>query len=109
MDSLWYNLPGELRNCVYKWCLLLEEDKIQSVCHFPHGFRQCRSKHNDTAYGNFPSSYWGFTQVSRRIRAEFTPWLLKQRRVKTPLATLNEYVEVFHPTQPGTENRMGWV
>ncbi|KAJ4983473.1 hypothetical protein SVAN01_11036 [Stagonosporopsis vannaccii] len=109
MKSLWYSLPGELRNRIYEWCLLHENYAIRHVRHFPRGFRCCRSKRKGTACSNFPSSYWGFTQVNRQIRAEFTPWLLKRRRVKTPLATLNAYVEVFHPKLPDVGDRIGWI
>jgi hypothetical protein len=36
------------------------------------------------------------------------PWLLTKRRVRTPLATLNNYIDTFHCPEAGDRNS-GWV
>jgi hypothetical protein len=104
----WSSLPAELRNTVYEYCMANEEEKILNVVHYPNGVPR-RSVRGISASTNFAHSYWGFTQTCRRIRNEFTWWLLEKRNVRTPLATLNDYVETFHRPHPKTGKRMGRI
>ncbi|KZM18887.1 hypothetical protein ST47_g289 [Ascochyta rabiei] len=103
----WSDLPRELRDLIYGYCLLYEGIQVHNVRHFPHGFR--RSGRNDGAGANFSKSFWSFTQANRQVRAEFTPCLRKLRRVSTPLATLNAYVGIFNPVDKQTGARTGWI
>jgi hypothetical protein len=102
----WSELPGELRNCIYEHCLALEAKSSHCITH--HSSDDKLSRNSGTA-PNFSSSFWSLTQVNRRTRAEFTPWLLKTRRVKTPLVTINKYVDVFHPVNKQSNTRTGWI
>jgi hypothetical protein len=98
-------LPGEVRNLLYVWCVLFEASKVRTIRYNSPPLRRSRR------YGksNFQGSLWSFTQTNRQIRGELLPWLLKDRRVRTPLATINDYIEVFHPVDPATGCRTGWV
>lgn len=41
-----------------------------------------------------------------QVRKELTPWLRSKRSVRTPLATLNDYVDIFHPRDPVTSKHV---
>jgi hypothetical protein len=94
----WKQLPAEMRNMIYEYCIANEEEKVMNVTHYPHGIPR-RSDRGASNTANFAHSYWGFTQTCQAVRAELTPWLLWKRNARTPLATLNDYVNTFH--RPG--------
>jgi hypothetical protein len=106
-NAPWSELPGEIRNSIYEYAIANEEDKILNVRHYPDGVprRSVRGISSDT---NFAHSDWGLTQACKQTRAEFTPWLLKKRQVRTALATLNKYVDTFHRLND-EGRRIGWV
>lgn len=104
----WTKLPAEIRNMIYEYCIANEEEKVMNVTHYPHGIPR-RSGRGVSNTANFAHSYWGFTQTCRDIRAELTPWLLQKRNVRTPLATLNNYVDTFHRPDPIDGKRVGNV
>jgi hypothetical protein len=104
--ATWSELPGELRNCIYEHCLALEAKSSYYIIQRTSDDKLSR---NSGPAPNFSSSFWSLTQVNRQTRAEFTPWLLGTRRVETPLATLNEYVDVFHPVDEQSGTRTGWI
>ncbi|CAO2650213.1 Nn.00g015050.m01.CDS01 [Neocucurbitaria sp. VM-36] len=104
----WSELPGEIRNKIYEYAMSNEEEKMLNVIHYPNGIPRRSVRGGITSPTNFAHSYWGFTQTCQKIRNEFTPWLLNKRRVRTLLATLNDYIETFH--RPGDdEKRAGWI
>jgi hypothetical protein len=103
----WSELPGEIRELIYLSCLSIEGNQVHNIRHYPQGFR--RSKRNAGSGTNFSQSYWSFTQTNRQIRAEFTPWLRNQRRISTPLATVNSYIDLFNPIDEKTGTRTGWI
>ncbi|KAH3914766.1 hypothetical protein HBH56_079460 [Parastagonospora nodorum] len=94
----WKQLPAEMRNMIYEYCIANEEEKVMNVTHYPQGIPR-RSGRGASNTASFAHSYWGFTQTCQAIRAELIPWLLQKRNVRTPLATLNDYVNTFH--RPG--------
>jgi hypothetical protein len=104
----WSSIPGELRNKIYEYCKSNEEEKVLNVHHYPNGVPR-RSFRGVTQTTNFSYSYWGFTQTCRQVREEFVPWLLEKRKVRTPLATLNDYVDTFPRPDPVSGKRIGWV
>jgi len=104
----WKQLPAEMRNTIYEYCIANEEEKIVNVTHYPHGIPR-RSSRGASNTVNFAHSYWGFTQTCQDVRAELTPWLLQKRNVRTPLATLNDYVNVFHRPDPVNGKLIGKV
>ncbi|KAF1849022.1 uncharacterized protein K460DRAFT_404273 [Cucurbitaria berberidis CBS 394.84] len=106
-NTPWTDIPGEIRNKIYEYAMLNEEEKTFNVIHYPNGVPR-RSVRGITSMTNFAHSYWGFTQSCQQIRNEFTPWLLNKRRVRTPLATLNHYVETFHRLDQDGK-RAGWI
>ena len=106
-NAAWSELPGEIRNKIYEHAMANEEQKTLNVVHYPGGIPR-RSVRGMASKTNFAHSYWGFTQTCRQVRDEFTPWLLNKRRVRTPLATLNDYIDMFHrPDETG--KRVGWI
>ncbi|KAJ4372913.1 hypothetical protein N0V83_003204 [Neocucurbitaria cava] len=106
-NTPWSELSGELRNIIYEYAMSNEEEKTVNVVHYPYGIPR-RSVRGINSTTNFAHSYWGFTQTCRTIRQEFTPWLLGKRRVRTPIATLNDYIDTFH--RPNSEGqRIGWI
>ncbi|KAI4666550.1 uncharacterized protein J4E84_001798 [Alternaria hordeiaustralica] len=106
-NAPWSDLPGEVRNLIYQYAMTDEEKKILNVRHYPEGVPR-RSVRGIACPTNFAHSYWGFTQICRQIRNEFTPWLLEKRRVRTALETINDYVNIFHrPDKDGEV--VGWV
>ena len=105
--ATWSKLPGELRNCIYEHCLALEAKSSHYIVHRSSDDKLSRSSGSASTPS---SSFWSLTQVNRQTCAEFTPWLQDIRRVETPLATLNEYVEVFfHPVNEQSDTRTGWI
>lgn len=103
----WAQLPGEIRNHIYNFALADEVDKVRTVVHYPGGVPR-RSRRGAASDSNFAHSCWGFTQVSQAIRREFKSWLVEKRRVRTPLETVNKYIDVFHP--PNCDGgRFGWI
>ncbi|KAF2029570.1 hypothetical protein EK21DRAFT_112780 [Setomelanomma holmii] len=107
-NSPWSELPGELRNRIYEYYMANEEEKTLNVVHYPKGVPR-RSVRGISASTNFAHSFWGFTQTCRQVREEFAWWLLEKRKVRTPLATLNDYVETFHRPHPTTGKVIGHV
>jgi hypothetical protein len=103
----WSSLPGEIRNTIYEYCMINEEEKKVNVKHYPDGIPR-RSSRGDIPRTNFPHSHWGFTQTCQQVRDEFTSWLLQKRRVRTSFTTLNDYVETFHRPNPRGEI-FGWI
>ena len=103
----WSSLPGEIRNSIYEYCRINEEEKKLNVKHYPDGIPR-RSRRGDIPRTNFSHSHWGFSQTCQQVRDEFTSWLLQKRRVRTSFTTLNEYVETFHRLNPRGE-RLGWI
>jgi hypothetical protein len=106
--ATWSELPGELRNCIYEHCLDLEAKSSHYITHRSSDDNLSPNSGSASNSSSFPS-FWSLTQVNRRTRAEFTPWLLNTRRIETPLATLNEYVDVFHHVDEQSDTRTGWV
>lgn len=104
----WLSLPPEIRNEIYQYCMANEEKKVVNVFHCPDGIPR-RSGRGGCSATNFSQSYWGFTQTCMAVRQEFTPWLLAKRSVRTLLATLNKYVDVFHRRDLVTKQRAGKV
>lgn len=100
----WLDLPGEVRNAIYDFIMANEETRIVNISHYPQGLprRSARGKASST---NFSHSSWGLTQTCLSIREEFLPLLMNVRRVRTPLATLNKYVEVFHPPNENNDRK----
>jgi hypothetical protein len=96
-NAPWSEIPAELRNNIYKCCMEIEEKKTLNVVHYryPDGIPR-RSVRGIPTTTNFARSFWGFTQTCKQVRDELTPWLLTKRRVRTPLTTLDSYVELFH-------------
>jgi hypothetical protein len=104
----WSDLPGEIRNRIYQYAMANDNGSMVNVHHYPKGIPRRSERKVGSSSSLYAWSYWGFTQVNQQIRREFTPWLLEVRRVRTPLATLNNYVDTFH--QPlRTGERIGWV
>ncbi|OSS43914.1 hypothetical protein B5807_11402 [Epicoccum nigrum] len=99
-------LPGELYNCIYECCLALEAESSHYIIH-----RSSDDKLNldSGSASNFSSSFWSLTQVNREICGDFKSWLLDTHRVETPLATLDEYVDVFHPVDEQSGTYTGWI
>ncbi|KAH7383973.1 hypothetical protein BKA66DRAFT_463213 [Pyrenochaeta sp. MPI-SDFR-AT-0127] len=106
-NTPWLELPGEIRNKIYEYAILAEEQKTVNIVHYPNGIPR-RSIRGIASRTNFAHSAWGFTQSCRQVREEFTPWLLEKRRIRTPLATLNNYVDTFHPLNQNGK-RIGWI
>jgi hypothetical protein len=104
----WSKMPAELRNTIYEYCMANEEEKVLNVLYCPHGIPR-RSIRGVSTPTNFAHSYWGFTQTCLQVRNEFTPWLLEKRKVRTPLATLNNYIHTFHRPDAITGLRIGHV
>ena len=104
--ATWSELPGELRNCIYEHCLALEAKSSHYMVHRSSDNKLSRSSGSASTP---PSSFWSLTQVNRQTRAEFQPWIQDIRRVETPLASLNEYVDVFHPVDEQSDTRTGWI
>ncbi|KAF1940997.1 hypothetical protein EJ02DRAFT_455539 [Clathrospora elynae] len=103
----WSELPGEIRNSIYEYAMVNENQKVLNVNHYPDGIPR-RSIRGAISTTNFAHSYWGFTQACRQTRVEFTPWLRKMRRVRTALSSLNTYTDTFHrPDADG--KRFGWI
>jgi hypothetical protein len=85
-----------------------EEEKVVNVRHYPNVvpvqvIRGVKTTHS------FVNSYWSFTQTCKQVREELVPWLLEKPKVRTPLATLNDYVNVFHRPHPVSGKRIDWV
>lgn len=120
----WSDMPGELRNLVYEYVLMDAWNTEVTLKHFPDGRPKLstESEDNDTESednetesedidtqldhvdaqsdhvdSNFAYSSWGFTQTCKQIMQELRPELVMERTVCTPLWTLNEYIETFHP------------
>jgi len=104
----WSSLPAEMRNTIYEYCMETEEKKVLTVIHYPDGIPR-RSVRGVSTTTNFAHSFWGFTQTCKQVREELTPWLLSKRSVRTPLATLNNYVELFHRVDPVDGKRIGHI
>jgi hypothetical protein len=64
--------------------------------------------HEPNSNTNFAYSSWGFTQTCKQVMEELRPRLMQKRRVRTPLQTLDKYVETFHP-QNADGHRVGWI
>jgi hypothetical protein len=107
-NTPWSMLPGEIRNAIYRFCTGKKEEKIVNVRHYPDG-RPRRSARGAVNATNFAHSCWGFTQTCQQVRDEFPPLLLEKRNVRTPLDTVNEYVDVFHRPHPATSKRVSRV
>ncbi|KAH9878065.1 hypothetical protein J1614_003282 [Plenodomus biglobosus] len=104
----WSELSGELRNTIYNEVMKNEEKAIPTLTHYPNGLPRRTMRGFGTQLSeNFPQSSWGFTQTSQQIQQELTPWLLSARRVRTRLATINEYIDTFHQRTGGLQQ--GWV
>ncbi|KAF1837644.1 hypothetical protein BDW02DRAFT_106850 [Decorospora gaudefroyi] len=103
----WSELCGEIRNAIYRRCMLNEVKKVINVRHYPDGVPR-RSVRGITSTTNFAFSHWSFTQVCKQTREELTPWLLTKRKVRTALKTITNYVETFHRPNADGE-RIGWV
>jgi hypothetical protein len=101
-------LPGELRNGIYQCCMVNEAENILNLRQYLSGAPR-RSGRGAIASTNFAHSSWGFSQSCRQVRKEFAPWLLAKRSVRTPLATINEYVDTFHRPDPVTGMRIGHI
>jgi hypothetical protein len=84
-------LPDEVRNILCERCILVEASKVRIIRYNAHPLRRLRRYGNS----NFENSFWSFTQTSRQIRLEVLPSMLKNRRVRTPPATIDEYLDVF--------------
>jgi hypothetical protein len=104
----WSDLPGEIRNRIYQYAVANDNGSVVNVHHYPKGIPRRSERKVASSSSLYAWSYWGFTQVNQQIRREFTPWLLEVRRVRTPLATLNSYVNTFHRPL-GTGERIGWI
>ncbi|KAI2482628.1 hypothetical protein Ptr902_04944 [Pyrenophora tritici-repentis] len=103
----WSLLPGELRNRIYDYAMMGENEKVINVRHCPDGVPR-RSDRGIASNTNFAFSHWGFTQTCRQIRHELKPWLQMKRQVRTPLETINEYIDTFH--RPDADGKLiGWV
>ncbi|KAF2832691.1 hypothetical protein CC86DRAFT_366416 [Ophiobolus disseminans] len=97
-----------MRNTIYEYCMAVEEQKVLTVVHYPEGIPR-RSVRGISTTTNFAHSFWGFTQTCKQVRDELTPWLLSKRSVRTPLETLNNYVELFHRPSPVDGKRIGRI
>lgn len=98
--ATWSVLPGEIRNTIYEHCLAMEAKLSHSITYRSSSAKLGLEKLNlgsGSASSTSSSPFWSLTQANRQTRAEFKPWLQKTRRVETPLATLNEYIDVFLP------------
>ena len=104
--ATWSKLPGELRNYIYEYCLALEAKSSHYTVHRSSDNKPSRSSGSASTPS---SSFWSLTQVNRQTRAEFKPWLQDVRRVETPLASLNEYVDIFHPVDEQSGTCTGWI
>lgn len=102
----WSKVPPEIRNTIYQHCMEGEAKKTLTVAHYPDGIPRRSIRGVDSAT-KFAHSYWGFTQSFRQARKELTPWLLTKRKVRTPLATLNTYVNLFHRRGSVDRKRIG--
>jgi hypothetical protein len=107
-NTLWSEVPAELRNSIYKCCMEIEGMKTLNVVHYPDGIPR-HSVRGIPTTTNFARSFWGFTQTCKQVRNELTPWLLTKRRVRTPLTTLNSYVELFHRRNLVDGKRIGRI
>ncbi|KAF2846221.1 hypothetical protein T440DRAFT_458879 [Plenodomus tracheiphilus IPT5] len=104
----WSALSGEIRNMIYQQVMENDEKVRPTLTHYPNGIpRRTTRGFGDGASENFPQSSWGFTQTTRQIREELTPWLLDTRRVRTRLSTVNEYVDTFQ--RRDGKPRLGWI
>jgi hypothetical protein len=104
----WSSLPAEMRNTIYEYCMEAEEKRVLNVVHYPDGIPR-RSIRGISTTTNFAHSFWGFTQTCKQVRQELTPWLLSKRSVRTRLATLNSYVELFHRSSAVDGKRIGRI
>lgn len=122
------SLPAEIRNEIYQYCIVNEENKVVNILHYPNSITR-RSVRRASSQANFSQSSWGFTQTYMQVRyrypttlycgitltsydqvrKELTPWLRSKRSVRTPLATLNDYVDIFHPRDPVTSKHVGII
>jgi ubiquitin len=92
-------LPGELRNRIYRILLEDEEEvtvkKDTSAYSTVQGARRSFRKVSEKS--RFQS--YALAQSCKQLRSEYLPWLRQNRRIRVCLTALYDYLDVFHPAE----------
>lgn len=99
------DLPGEIRNQIYNEVVrssespgaFLKMSKVSKVSKISNVSKVFKVSKVDRKHAKVKHSMaWTFTQVSKQIRVELRPLLLKARTPRVALRDFAEYINVFH-------------